>query len=207
MSMPKSASPAASAPRSARPVPPSSARSCAPRPDPWSIRSSRCRMTTTGASICGARTIRMTTRSSATSPAPHPARPPARRTSPFRATSIWLRRAAIWTRSSSSSRITRSRPFAAASATAAARTPAPAATLTAPLPLTRSRSLSPSRSCRPTSATSRRSSPTAASPIRTRRRSPSSAPARPACPVPTIWRTWATKTSLCLIKMRCPAVC
>ncbi len=122
---------------------------------PVTIRSSRCRMITTGASTCGARTIRTTTRSSATSPAPPRARPPARRTSPCRATSIWPRRAAIWTRSSSSSRITRSRPSAAASATAAARKPAPAAMSTAPSPSTRSRSLSPSRSSRPTSATSR----------------------------------------------------
>ena len=207
MSTPKSASPAASALRSARPAPPSSARSCAPRPAPWSIRSSRCRTTIIGASICGARTIRTTTRSSAMSPAPPPARLPARHTSPCRAISIWPRRAAIWTRSSSSSRITRSRPSAAASATAAARKPAPAAMSTAPSPSTRSRSLSPSRSSRPTSATSRKLSPTAASPIRTRRRSPSSAPARPACRAPTIWRTWATKTSPCLIKTRCPAAC
>ncbi len=129
------------------------------------------------------------------------------KTGPVVYPSIWPRRAAIWTRSSSSSRITRSRPSAAASATAAARKPAPAAMSTAPLPSTRSRSLSPSRSSRPTSATSRKLSPTAASPIRTRRRSPSSAPARPACRAPTIWRTWATKTSPCLIKTRCPAAC
>lgn len=39
------------------------------------------------------------------------------------------------------------------------------------------------------------------------RRSLSSAPARPACRAPTIWRTWAMKTSPCLIKTRCPAAC
>ena len=66
-----------------------------------------------------------------------PARSPARRISPFRATSRWLPTAATRTLSSSSRRIIPSRPSAEAYAANTARTPAPAAPLTSRSPLTR----------------------------------------------------------------------
>ena len=93
----------------------------------------------------GTRTTFSTTARTATSQARPPARRPAPRISPSRATSSWPRKVAISMLSSSSSRITPSRRFAAMSATAAARTPAPEERWTRRLPSTRSKSSLPSR--------------------------------------------------------------
>ena len=123
-----------------------SARSSAPRKAPSSIRTTSCRTTPSGARITGTRIT--ATRTAASRPgrlARRPARPPARRTSPSRATSRWRATAAMPTRSSSSRRIIRSRPSAAASAESTARMPAPAAPSTSRWPSTRSKSSSPSR--------------------------------------------------------------
>ena len=123
-----------------------SARSSAPRKAPSSIRTTSCRTTPSGARITGTRIIAMRTAASRPGrPAQRPARPPARRTLPSRATSRWRATAAMPTRSSSSRRTTRSRLSAAASAESTARMPAPAVPSTSRWPSTRSRSLSPSR--------------------------------------------------------------
>ncbi len=182
---------AVSAPRCARRAPPSSGRSCVRRRGRSSIRSRCCRMRPNGARKCGTKITETTIRpSTAMTPAPPPARATARRILPSRAISAWLPKAATWTRSSLSKKRTPSPPSAATSATAAASRPAPASALTAPLPSTRSRNSSRSRSSTPTSAMCRRCSTSVIS--RSRRRSPSSVPTRPAWPVPIIWPKMAT---------------
>ena len=103
-------------------------RSCAPRKVPSSTRATSCPTTPSGARITGTRITE--TRTAASRPgrrALRPARSPAPRTSPSRATSRWLPTAVMRTLSSSSRRTIRSRPSAAASAASTARTPAPAA--------------------------------------------------------------------------------
>ena len=123
-----------------------SVRSCAPRKAPSSIRTMSCRTTPSGARLTGTRITAMRTAAFRPGrPARRPARLPARRTSPSRATSRWRATAAMPTRSSSSRKIIRSRPSAAASAENTARMPAPAAPSTSRWPSTRSKSSSPSR--------------------------------------------------------------
>lgn len=123
-----------------------SARSSAPRKAPSSIRAMSCRTTPSGARITGIRiTATRTAASRPGRPARRPARLPARRTSPSRATSRWQVTAAMPTRSSSSRRTTRSRLSAAASAESTVRMPAPAAPSTSRWPSTRLKSSSPSR--------------------------------------------------------------
>ena len=122
-----SASPAVSAWRYVLPVPRNWARNfAAPMAARSNIPCMSSPMTTSGDRTSGIRTIGTTTRSTAMTPAPRLVRRHVRHISPCRATSGWLRKAAMRMPSGSSARTTPSRLYAVPSATAAVKTAVPA---------------------------------------------------------------------------------